>query len=1356
MAKTPEQLAHEQWLGYIQPEGLVVSIPALLEARAYINQNFIPRHRALLDFLPKDRNGEPTGELADFLSFATTILGWEESDIAGAPQGPPLPESVQFYLRDYGEMLQPKYAVRDYTQPESDWLLLIDDVPEAQDFDTPIAAGPHRWQASPQARFERLLRETKVPAGLLVNRQAIRLVYAPRGESSGSLTFRFPEMIQVAGRPLFAALEMLLNADRLFRVEKKEQLPAILAASRKYQNLVSTRLAEQVTAALYELLRGFQAANDQPSGRLLADVLAREPNHVYEGLLTVLLRMVFILFAEDRGLLSTDPVYTNHYGVGGLFERLRADAARFPETMNQRFGAWAQLLTLFRLIYEGGSHGAQFDLPARRGYLFDPHRFPFLEGRQAEGDPIAIPRISDGVLHRVLENLLVLDGERLSYRNLDVEQIGSVYEAVMGFTLEVATGPSIAISSPKKAKGGAPVTVDLAKLLQTAPAKRGEWLNKVAGQKLTTKGAVALKAAASIADLLAALEKKIERALTPLLVPAGSMIFQPSPERRRSGSHYTPRSLTSPIVEATLAPVLQQLGPEPTPEQLLELKICDPAMGSGAFLVEACRQLGEHLLQAWRRTDSLPPIPPDEDELLHARRAVAQRCLYGVDRNDMAVDLAKLSLWLATLAKDHPFTFLDHALRHGDSLVGFTTRQISYFDWANKPQQDFFGKRFQDNLERVLRNRAIILNAPDSVPYETQQQHLRKADEYLLDARLTGDMLVAAFFSASKQKARESDRLAKGALLKRAHENITDLEADDEIRSNVQALRASGVIPFHWELEFPEVFRRGGFDAMVGNPPFAGKNTITDGNAKGYLDWLKLIHSESHGNADLAAHFFRHAFDLLKPGGCFGLIATNTIGQGDTRSTGLRWICGNGGVIYRARKRYKWPGQAAVVVSVVHVHKGPIKGPFSLDGRQVERITAYLFHAGGSEDPMTLVANEGKSFQGSIVLGMGFTFDDTDTKGVASPLAEMHRLIEKDPRNAERIFPYIGGEEVNDSPTHAHHRYVINFEDFPLRRKESGHSWFQLKEETQRAQLREGIVAPDYPYSVAADWPDLLAIVKERVKPERMNQKDELGRLHWWRFLRPRPELRRAIKHLPRVLVINCGATPHMSWATIGSQLVAANSLVVLMFQARHAFASVQSRVHEVWARFMASSMKDDLRYTPSDCFETFPFPRDFETSEHLEETGKCYYNFRAALMVRNNEGLTKTYNRFHDPGEVSEDIVELRQLHDAMDRAVLDAYGWSDIRPRCEFFPEFDEDDDEETTRKKKRFRYRWPDEIHDEVLARLLVLNQERYQEEVSAGLHDDSGGSRRRRATVAEDEDWTYEAAEEEADEQGRLDL
>jgi len=397
--------------------------------------------------------------------------------------------------------------------------------------------------------------------------------------------------------------------------------------------------------------------------------------------------MVFVLYAEDRGLLSTDPVFANYYSITGLYERLRIDDGRYPDTMDQRYGAWAQLLTLFRLIYRGGSH-ADLKIPAREGYLFDPDRYLFLEGRLAANDAVSIPRVPDGVLFRVLSKLMLLDGERISYRTLAVEQIGSVYEAIMGFELHVASGPSIAIKPVKR--HGAPTTINLEALLHTAPDKRLKSFAGETDQKLTGKAVDLLKAATSVNDLMNALDKKIASAVTPGIVAKGAMIFQPSNERRRSGSHYTPSSLTGPIVQAALEPVLKQLGDNPTPAQILNLKVCDPAMGSGAFLVEACRQLGDALSRAWSAHNERPILPPDEDEELHAQRQIAQRCLYGVDKNPMATDLAKLSLWLATLAKDHPFTFLDHALRSGDSLVGLSRKQITAFHWDKTDAQQSF------------------------------------------------------------------------------------------------------------------------------------------------------------------------------------------------------------------------------------------------------------------------------------------------------------------------------------------------------------------------------------------------------------------------------------------------------------------------------------------------------------------------------------------------------------------------------------------------------------------------------------------------------------------------------------------
>ena len=256
---------------------------------------------------------------------------------------------------------------------------------------------------------------------------------------------------------------------------------------------------------------------------------------------------------------------------------------------------------------------------------------------------------------------------------------------------------------------------------------------------------------------------------------------------------------------------------------------------------------------------------------------------------------------------------------------------------------------------------------------------------------------------------------------------------------------------------------------------------------------------------------------------------------------------------------------------------------------------------------------------------MGFTFDDTDKKGVASSLAEMQRLIEADPRNREVIFPYIGGEEVNTSPTHAHHRYVIHFRDYPLRQEDLGESWRDAGADQRQEWLRKSVVPLDYPEPVAADWLDLLEIVEERVKPERTKVNRKVRRDRWWQFGDRQPALSSAIDGLERVLTISrVGQQAALTF--LPPNMVYAETTIVFPFDTFGAFCALQSRSHEIWARFFGSSMKDDLRYTPSDCFETFPFPEGWETHPALETAGKAYYEFRAALMVRKDEGMTKTY----------------------------------------------------------------------------------------------------------------------------------
>ena len=350
MAIDPIIKDHQLWIGFVQPEGLVVSPHALKNAQAVLSRNVgiqqeILRRHAVPDF-------DSNLRLKNFPAFTQEFWGWRESDLATPP------DDLSARLPEYGETLRPTWVVRGGKgQPEH--LILVEELPWGTDFDKAVQQSEEqRWHASPQARFERLLRETGVSIGLLVSPGQIRLVYAPKGESSGHVTFPIHQMTLAANWPMLAALHLLLHSDRLFVGPETQRLPAILEASRRYQNEVSIRLAGQVLRALNELVRGFQEADRTAHGRILGEALRHDPNHIYGGMLTTLMRMVFVLYAEDRSLMSSDETWLQNYSISGLYERLRADAGQYPDTMDSRYGAWAQITTLTRLLYDGGGHGS--------------------------------------------------------------------------------------------------------------------------------------------------------------------------------------------------------------------------------------------------------------------------------------------------------------------------------------------------------------------------------------------------------------------------------------------------------------------------------------------------------------------------------------------------------------------------------------------------------------------------------------------------------------------------------------------------------------------------------------------------------------------------------------------------------------------------------------------------------------------------------------------------------------------------------------------------------------------------------------------------------------------------------------
>jgi hypothetical protein len=681
--------------------------------------------------------------------------------------------------------------------------------------------------------------------------------------------------------------------------------------------------------------------------------------------------------------------------------------------------------------------------------------------------------------------------------------------------------------------------------------------------------------------------------------------------------------------------------------------------------------------------------------------------LYGVDKNPFAVDLARLSLWLVTLAKDHPFTFLDHALRQGDSLVGLSREQIACVHWEVGKQVPTVRAVIEKAVREAEARRSEIHDRAMGDDVGEKRRLLDEAEGAVRDARMLGDCVVAAFFDEEKDGARKKRVKALADLVMAwASSGLEGHRSTLEGMARGLRERARPVTPFHWEVEFPEVFSRetGGFDAIVGNPPFMGGTAIGTQLGKLYHHYLMSVYEPLNprvGNADLVAFFILQTNKIASCASASGFIATNSLCQGDTRDVGLAALRRGKVTIYQGSTSFKWPGEAAVHAIVVWFSKGMTHRRFVLDGVEVSVISSYLLPVDADDKPVVLETLRGRAFRGAEIRGSGFLFEDAPADG-SSSIEDMKLLLRQSPSSSQIIRPYLGGEEFNSSPSIEPERFVIDFGE----RTEAD----------------------------ASQWPLLMSIANERVKPIRDGNKQRNYRENWWLFATRVPEASDYMQEHGRLLAA-CQVSKYLAFAFVGGGAVLANTLNLVLLHTNAALSVLQSDLHDVWARFNASTLKDYLRYSPTDCFETFPFPigvleaarcdeaaQALPAVQRLEDIGKRYYEFRAALMVEHNEGLTATYNRFHDPEERDEGVLRLRELHAEMDRAVLDAYGWSDVQPRCEFLLDYEEEgDDEEESgkrRKKKPWRYRWPDEVRDEVLARLIALNGERAAEERRLG--------------------------------------
>ncbi|WP_405668301.1 Eco57I restriction-modification methylase domain-containing protein [Streptomyces sp. NBC_00055] len=1186
-------------------------------------------------------------------------------------------------------------------------VLVVDPTDSLRD---PLTDG---WAASPVDRMEELLRATSVPIGVVTDGRWWAIVSARDLTMVASGIFDAQTWIEEP-QTRNAFIE-LLQRRRLIGGKPEDRLTALFGESVAASEEITEALGTQVRRAVELIVQALSDGALDASRRGEPDPLPARRGDVYEAAVTVMMRVVFLLFAEERGLLPQSQLFAMGYGVSDELDLLDArEHEEGDQALDATYLTWHRLLATSQALYRGASF-EDLRLPEYGGSLFDPARYPFLTACTAQGT-LAIT-VSDRVMLEVLRAVQYarLKGEparRISFRDIDVEQIGYIYEGLLGYSCEDVDQVFVGLIGA----AGAEPEIPLAALESLAEAKQTDaalttailaWVKEhqsAAQPPSKTALAKALGAADTIEDAEQALRAvasddaelrerlrpflgAIRRDLRnrPLVVKPGGVLVVETPSRASAGAHYTPRKLAEEVVIHALEPLVYSPGPHQTadqdawrpisPEQILDLKIADIACGSGAFLVAAARYLADRLVEAWHREGAATGSP--HDLRIRAIRMVVASCLYGADINGMAVEMCKLSLWLVSLDPRLSFSFVDDKVLHGNALLGLTDarqlRELHIDPTAADQRISMFALDVDGILGRAARlRRQLATEVNDSDPQRSAATKRRQWRDYQqLTAQLAdvADGVIAAGLTLGGKP---------GKHLKAAYENLRiavehayPAGGDDPNRAMLDGILEAGLTPtvatdyarwkpLHWILAVPDVMERGGFDAVIGNPPFLGGQKLTGSMGTNVRDWfVNALASGRKGSADLVAYFLLRAHALLTQRGGFGLIATNTVAQGDTRNVGLDQIVESGFTIVRAIQSRSWPAASAnLEYAACWGTRGAVAPgvPRVADDIPTQHISTLLEPGGRVDgDPIRLRENDGVAFIGCYVLGMGFVLKSEEAKA----------WIEADPANAEVVRPYVNGEDLNSRPDGSPSRWVIDFGT----RSEAAAQKYEL------------------PYQR----------VLETVKPERAKNKRKPRRERWWQFAELAPSMREAIADLDEMLAITRVSKTVMP-LRMKTGAVPSEQIVAFATDSFADQAVLSSTLHQTWAIKYTSGMRGDPRYGPSDVFVNFPRP---EPTDRLIEAGQSLDVERREIMLRRGIGLTTLYNLVNSSeiaDSVDRDIARLRQIHVELDQAVMAAYGWDGIPLDHGFH----------TYRKMRRWTFS-PD-ARVEILDRLLAENHRR----------------------------------------------
>ena len=1310
MARTAAQ-QHREWLELVDTDGPFLSVPVMTA----LHPQGMPslggaRREALRAAQPVfdrawdawDRERDSQQVLAEYrrardawvVTVLTDVIGWGEN-YASAEARPALGEVYRVVSDGFPAVTVTPSGALTRGERVGALVLVTDPVASLRD------EGDDGWAASPLDRMAAMLRSenSACTIGVVTDGRWWALVSAHQGGATASGVVDCQTWVEEpATRDAFCEL---LGVRRLLGGTSEDQLPALFKRSVLAAEEVTEALGTQVRRAVELVVTALsEAALTSEAGPTQADPLPENAHEVYEAVVTIMMRAVFLLFAEERGLLPTQSLYTGGYGLAGVLDELEKRARNEgEESMDGTSLTWHRLLATSRALH-GGVNAEDMRIPAYGGSLFDPARFPFLTATDASGTLLLT--VSDRVMLHVLRSLQTArlkgqEARRLSFRDIDVEQIGYIYEGLLGYTCTRAEETTLGMLG----KEGEEPEMRLSLLEDLAEEHAGDtslaeavivWLKEhQPSAKPPTKNALAkafrtgdamdeaeaeraLLAVTRDADLREGLRPwigAIRRDLRgrPVVILPGGLVVTETPSRRNAGAHYTPRSLAEDVVCHALEPLVFNPGPRETDnrsawrpltsDQILGLHVADIACGSGAFLVAAARFLADHLVKAWAREEVLGDYADQPGGARsHALRQVVARCLYGMDINEMAVEMCKLSLWLVSLDKDKPFSFVDDKVFVGNSLLGITDlRQLRdqhiypaaasgirpfEFDRAGNYTESL---DVDSVLERVRNRRhALASEVDDGDPARsttTKQRLQRENEEDLKLLERVADAVVATGLTP-EVGAKPGTKLneAYGDLAVALGRAFPPEGEGDE--AMLEAILKRGLTPtvetdyerwrcLHWPLAVPEVMERGGFDAIVGNPPFLGGKKISGAMGENLRRWfINVLAGRPADNADLVAYFFLRASSLLNERGTLGLIATNTVAQGDTREVGLDQMVDSGFTITRAIQSRSWPSrnanlEFAAVWGTRHAVSPQVT--MTCDDELVSCISSLLEPTGRAEGkPERLTENTRAGFIGCYVLGKGFVLEPQEAREWAA----------EDPRNAEVLFPYLNGEDLNSRPDCSASRWVIDFNDWSEERAAEYKTPYEHLLRTVKPERQR--VKPDGSYAL------------RKPLPER-----------WWLYADKRPAMRKAIANLDETLVIALVSKTVMP-ARVPARQVFSHLLGVFTTASYGQQAILSSSVHQYWAIAYGSTLGTGTRYTPSDVFETFPRP---EPTPELETIGRTLDTERREIMLRRDLGLTKLYNLVNDPdleAGIDPDVDRMRAIHVELDAAVAAAYGWDDL----------------------------------------------------------------------------------------------